>query len=73
MSKIIEIARQCNIEYTIDPTEKPMRAFVECWEDELNDFAVSIIQECAKVYWNIDQSELHTDYVKALKEHFNIK
>lgn len=37
------------------------------------EFAVSIIQECAKVYWNMDNGQMHNDYVKALKEHFNIK
>jgi hypothetical protein len=36
-------------------------------------FAELIVRECAQVYWNIDDSELHEEYVKALKKHFGIK
>lgn len=36
-------------------------------------FAELIIQECAGVYWNIDQSELHTEYVNDLKKYFGVK
>ena len=36
-------------------------------------FAELIVQECAQVLWNIDNGELHDEYVKSLKKHFGIK
>jgi hypothetical protein len=36
-------------------------------------FAELIVRECARVYWNIDDGEIHSEYVKALKEHFGIE
>ena len=45
--RIKELARQAKIEFTYDPTETPMRAFAECWEDELEKFAELIVRECA--------------------------
>jgi hypothetical protein len=36
-------------------------------------FAELIVQECARVLWNIDNGELHDEYVKSLKKHFGIK
>lgn len=47
--RIQELARQAKIEFTYDPTETPMRAFAECWEDELQRFAELIVRECVKV------------------------
>ena len=47
--RIKELAEQAGIEFTYDPTETPMRAFVECWEDELDKFAELIVRECEKV------------------------
>ena len=44
--RIRELAEQAGIEFTYDPTETPMRAFVECWEDEMAKFAQLIVQEC---------------------------
>jgi hypothetical protein len=44
--RIRALAEKANIEFTYDPTEKPIRAFAECWEDELEKFAQSIVQEC---------------------------
>jgi hypothetical protein len=35
-------------------------------------FAELIVRECARVYWNIDDSEIHGEYVKALKKHFGV-
>ena len=35
-------------------------------------FAELIVRECARVYWNIDDGEIHGEYVKALKEHFGV-
>ena len=39
----------------------------------LEKFAELIVRECAKVYWSIDDGELHDEYVKALKKHFGVK
>ena len=36
-------------------------------------FAELIVRECARVYWNIGDGEIHGEYVKALKEHFGVK
>ena len=35
-------------------------------------FAELIVRECARVYWNIDDGEIHGEYVKALKKHFGV-
>jgi hypothetical protein len=42
---------------------------------ELNaeKFAELIVRECAQVLWNIDNGELHDEYVESLKKHFGIK
>ena len=40
-----ELAEQAGIEFTYDPTETPMRAFAECWEDELAKFTELIVQD----------------------------
>lgn len=45
---------------------------ITCPED-LEKFAELIVRECARVYWNIDDGEVHGEYVKALKEHFGVK
>ncbi len=42
-------------------------------ELDAEKFAELIVRECARVYWNIDDSETHTEYVEALKQHFGIK
>ena len=47
--RIKELAKQAGIEFTYDPTEVPMEAFVEAWEDELEKFAESLIRKCAQV------------------------
>jgi hypothetical protein len=36
-------------------------------------FAQLIVRECARVYWRIDDGEIHGEYVKALKEHFGVE
>ena len=55
--------------------------FMEAWFSESGDFcgheikkfAELIVRECARVYWNIDDGEIHGEYVKALKEHFGVE
>jgi hypothetical protein len=42
-------------------------------DDEIQKFAELIVRECARVYWNIDDSEIHGEYVKALKKHFGVE
>jgi hypothetical protein len=42
-------------------------------EQIFEKFAKLIIRECSHVYWNIDDGEIHGEYVKALKEHFGIE
>jgi hypothetical protein len=42
-------------------------------KDFAEKFAELIVRECARVYWNIDDGEIHGEYVKALKEHFGIE
>jgi len=43
------------------------------WETALEKYAELIVRECARVYWNIDDGEIHGEYVKALKEHFGVE
>ena len=50
--RIRQLAEQAGIEFTYDPTETPMRAFVECWEDEMAKFAQLIVRECADLVMN---------------------
>ena len=42
-------------------------------EQIFEKFAQLIIRECSRVYWNIDDGEIHGEYVKALKEHFGVE
>jgi hypothetical protein len=45
--RIKVLAEQAGIEFTYDPTEVPMRAFVEAWEGDLEKFAQLIVRDCA--------------------------
>jgi hypothetical protein len=54
----------------------------QCWQSTQTEpyalfdskkFAELIVRECARVYWNIDDGEIHGEYVKALKEHFGVE
>jgi hypothetical protein len=47
--RIRELIEQAGIEFTYDPTEVPMRAFVEAWEGDLEKFAELIVEECRNV------------------------
>jgi hypothetical protein len=46
---------------------------VDCQITDIEKFAELIVRECARVYWNIDDGETHTEYVEALKEHFGVE
>jgi hypothetical protein len=80
--RIKELALQAG-EYANSVYTPPVRSKTpgKIWEDGHIDwhelynekFAELIVRECARVYWNIDNGEAHTEYVEALKEHFGVK
>jgi hypothetical protein len=72
------LAEQAGIEFTYDPTETPMRAFVECWEDEMAKFAELIVRECLSIVeptedsgdeWCVTLKET----AQEIKEHFGVE
>ena len=66
--KIKQLAKQAKIQFTYDPTEKPIRAFAECWEDELEKFAELIVRECADIAMREDH-----DPAECIKRHFGVE
>ena len=81
--RIKELAVQANIEFTYDPTETPMRAFAECWDDELEKFAELIVKECARLcehesnddeydQYDMGQSVKAENIKTAIKQHFGV-
>ena len=74
--RIKELAEQAGIEFTYDPTETPMRAFVECWEDEMAKFAELIVRECANIDFRREVGlTADDDYEigKIIKVHFGVE
>ena len=74
--RIRELAEQAGIEFTYDPTETPMRAFVECWEDEMEKFAELIVRECANIDFRREVGlTADDDYEigKIIKVHFGVE
>lgn len=75
--RIKELAMLANIEFTYDPTETPMRAFAECWEDELEKFAELIVRECiAQCEKNVDHEYLGWGSKLSafnIKQHFGVE
>jgi hypothetical protein len=67
--RIRQLAEKANIEFTYDPTETPVRAFAECWEDELEKFAQLIVWECAQV---ADKAEPYQTS-DLIREHFGVE
>lgn len=74
--RIKELAKQAGIEFTYDPTEVPIRAFIEAWEGDLEKFAELIVEECMDQVWysredgiNGNVSEVIKDRIK---EHFGV-
>jgi hypothetical protein len=67
--RIKELAEQAGIEFTYDPTETPMRAFVEAWGEDLEKFAELIVRECAEVAY---KRSVHSGPSDILK-HFGIE
>jgi hypothetical protein len=65
------LAEKANIEFTYDPTETPIRAFAECWEDDLEKFADMIVKECAgRVDWIL--AEGGGTQGDLIREHFGV-
>ena len=75
--RIRQLAEQAKIEFTYDPTETPVRAFAECWEDDLEKFAELIVKKCMAVakYHTPDTEECeHTWLIHdKIKEHFGVE
>jgi hypothetical protein len=77
--RIRQLAEKANIEFTYDPTETPIRAFVECWEDDLEKFAELIVRECVEhlesgvAVPNIEHSRTKTKCIRSIKEHFGVE
>ena len=74
--RLLELARQAKIEFTYDPTETPMRAFAECWEDELAKFAELIVKECANIAYGYDapkMSGLGMIIAGRIESHFGVE
>ena len=79
--RIRELAEQAGIEFTYDPPETPMRAFAECWEDELAKFAELIVRECIlTIQMGITRDGHNTEkylrsmkHIKQIKERFGVE
>ena len=74
--RIKKLAKQANIEFTYDPTETPMRAFAECWDDELEKFAELIVRECMEAvdgYTMGRTFKTHYDAVAQIEALFGVK
>ena len=76
--RIKQLAEQAGIEFVYDPTETPMRAFVECWEDELDKFAELIVRECACLSYfddsgNPEVEEALEFWRKNMLKHFGVE
>ena len=70
--RIKELAIQANIEFTYDPTETPMRVFVEAWGEDLEKFAELIVRECGE--WVNDNLGLLDEEARAdLLKHFGVE
>ena len=72
--RIRQLAEKANIEFTYDPTETPVRAFVECWEDELEKFAELIVQECGVALSPMLRDMISRGQaVELIKKHFGVE
>ena len=69
--RIQELAEQARPTYSNGKKVLGLNSeFHELWMEK---FAELIVRECARVYWNIDDGETHTEYVEALKQHFGVE
>ena len=70
--RIRELAKQAEIKFESHLQHLGVDTAVIIPTD-LEKFAELIVRECARVYWNIDDGETHTEYVEALKKHFGVE
>lgn len=70
--RLTELYRSCRSKEALVSQEQYQSADV-LLGTEVEKFAKSIIQECARVYWSIDDGDIHTKYVRALKKHFGVE
>ena len=70
--RIKELAEQA-MQYAKERLEQTHQAGPDFVNDFREKFAELIVRECARVYWNIDNGETHTEYVEALKQHFGVE
>lgn len=75
---LAKLAEQAAEHAVLNPSESVLRSEsedrkVEIPAEFIDKFALLIVRECARVYWNIDQSETHTEYVNDLKKHFGVE
>jgi protein tyrosine phosphatase (PTP) superfamily phosphohydrolase (DUF442 family) len=78
--QIKKLAEQAGIEFTYDPTEMPMRAFVEAWGEDLEKFSGLIVAECAQVarnhilqkYPGMEEYDGVVFVEQAIRKHFGI-
>jgi hypothetical protein len=70
--RIKELAVRAGIEFTYDPTEVPIRAFIEAWEGDLEKFAELIVRECAGINLKspFQDGEFHA---REVLEHFGVE
>ena len=75
--RIDKLAEQAGIEFTYDPTEVPMRAFVEAWEEDLEKFAELIVRECMAIGFNtvykVDDDSAAVAVYQNIKQHFGVE
>jgi hypothetical protein len=68
------LAEKANIEFTYDPTETPIRAFAECWEDDLEKFADMIVKECGVALSPMLRDMISRGQaVELIKKHFGVE
>lgn len=59
-------------ETTLSIWPRPGKCTAGEYDYNLEAYTESVIRECAKVYWGIDNGEQHSEYVDALKKHFGL-
>jgi len=71
MRDTIDMAREAGLEITVDPTETPLRTFVEGWDDQLKAFEALVRaderESCAKVCKAIGQHNIIDQCAAAIR------
>ena len=75
--RIKQLAKEAGLEFTYDPTETPMRVFVEAWGEDLEKFAVLIVEECGEVaykaFWDNPETVRGIHIKDKILEHFGVE